>query len=30
MSVQATSGATREELMAVVRLVLKNWPAGPG
>ena len=29
MSVQATSGATKEELMRVVRLVLKNWPAAP-
>jgi AcrR family transcriptional regulator len=26
MSVQATSGATKEELLAVVGLVLKNWP----
>jgi AcrR family transcriptional regulator len=26
MSVQATSGATKEELLAVVRLVLKSWP----
>ncbi|MFZ3087365.1 MAG: TetR/AcrR family transcriptional regulator [Methylotenera sp.] len=27
MSVQATSGATIEELMAVVQVALKNWPA---
>ncbi len=27
MSVQATSGATREELLAVVEMALKNWPA---
>jgi AcrR family transcriptional regulator len=27
MSVQATSGATREELMAIVEMALKNWPA---
>jgi AcrR family transcriptional regulator len=27
MSVQATSGATRKELLAVVNQVLKNWPA---
>ncbi len=26
MSVQATSGATKKELLAVVGLVLKNWP----
>lgn len=26
MSVQSTSGATREELMAVVQMALKNWP----
>ncbi len=26
LSVQATSGATKEELMAVVELALKNWP----
>jgi AcrR family transcriptional regulator len=26
MSVQATSGATREELNAVVEMALKNWP----
>lgn len=26
MSVQATSGATKEDLLAVVSLVLKNWP----
>lgn len=26
MSVQATSGATREELMAVIQMVMKNWP----
>ena len=29
MSVQATSGATKEELMKVVQLVLKNWPMEP-
>jgi hypothetical protein len=29
MSVQATSGATQEELMGIVQLVLKNWPVGP-
>ncbi|OIQ82767.1 HTH-type transcriptional repressor ComR [mine drainage metagenome] len=29
MSVQATSGATKEELLGVVHLVLKNWPVGP-
>lgn len=29
MSVQATSGATREELMGVVQLVLESWPAAP-
>jgi AcrR family transcriptional regulator len=29
MSVQATSGATKEELMEVIQLVLKNWPIGP-
>ncbi len=28
MSIQATSGATIEELMPVVQVVLKNWPAG--
>jgi AcrR family transcriptional regulator len=27
MSVQATTGATREELMALVKLVLQNWPS---
>ncbi len=27
MSVQATSGATREALMAVVEMALRNWPA---
>jgi AcrR family transcriptional regulator len=27
MSVQATSGATREELSAIVEMALKNWPA---
>lgn len=27
MSVQATSGATREELLAIVRQALKSWPA---
>lgn len=27
MSVQATSGATKKELLAVVGLVLKSWPA---
>lgn len=27
MSVQATSGATREELLAVVEMALKNWPS---
>jgi AcrR family transcriptional regulator len=26
MSVQATSGATREELLAVVEMAMKNWP----
>ncbi len=26
MSVQATSGATKEELLAVIRLALGNWP----
>jgi AcrR family transcriptional regulator len=26
MSVQATSGATREELLAVVEIAMKNWP----
>ncbi len=26
MSVQASSGATREELLAVVEMALKNWP----
>lgn len=26
MSVQATSGATREELLAVVETAMKNWP----
>jgi AcrR family transcriptional regulator len=26
MSVQATSGATKEELLAVVQLALNNWP----
>jgi AcrR family transcriptional regulator len=26
MSVQATSGATREELIAVTEMALKNWP----
>lgn len=26
MSVQATSGATREQLLAIVRQVLKTWP----
>ncbi len=26
MSVQATSGATREELKAIVEMALKNWP----
>lgn len=28
MSVQATSGATKEELLAIVELALKNWPGG--
>jgi len=28
MSVQATSGATEEELLAIVQLALNNWPAG--
>ncbi len=28
MSVQATSGATREELRAIVEMALKNWPVG--
>ena len=27
MSVQATSGATREELSAIVEMALKSWPA---
>jgi AcrR family transcriptional regulator len=27
MSVQATSGATREELKAIVEMAIKNWPA---
>jgi AcrR family transcriptional regulator len=27
MSVQATSGATKEELKAIVEMALKNWPA---
>ena len=27
MSVQATSGASREELSAVVEIALRNWPA---
>jgi AcrR family transcriptional regulator len=27
MSVQATSGATREELLAIVAMALKNWPS---
>lgn len=27
MSVQATSGATREELRAIVEMALKSWPA---
>ena len=27
MSVQATSGATREELLAIVEMALKNWPS---
>jgi AcrR family transcriptional regulator len=27
MSVQATSGATREELAEIVKMALKNWPA---
>lgn len=27
MSVQATSGATREELLAIVEIALKNWPS---
>jgi AcrR family transcriptional regulator len=26
MSVQATSGATREELLAIVEMAMKNWP----
>jgi AcrR family transcriptional regulator len=30
MSVQATSGATKEQLQAVVRLTLENWPNGVG
>lgn len=29
MSVQATSGATREELIAIVDMALKNWPTPP-
>ena len=27
MSVQATSGATREDLLAIVEMALKNWPS---
>lgn len=27
LSVQATSGATKQELMAVVEIALKNWPS---
>lgn len=27
MSVQATSGATREELLTIVEMTLKNWPS---
>jgi AcrR family transcriptional regulator len=27
MSVQSTSGATREELLAIVAMALKNWPS---
>lgn len=27
MSVQATNGATKEELLAVVKMALKNWPS---
>lgn len=27
LSVQATSGATKDELMAVIDMVLKNWPS---
>ncbi len=27
MSVQATGGATKEDLLAIVRLTLKNWPS---
>jgi LytS/YehU family sensor histidine kinase len=27
MSVQATSGASKEELLAIVELALQNWPA---
>lgn len=27
MSVQATSGATRKELMAIVEMAMKNWPS---
>ncbi len=27
MSVQATSGATRQELLAVVKMAMKNWPS---
>lgn len=30
LSVQASSGANRDELMAVVELILKNWPANIG
>jgi hypothetical protein len=26
LSVQASSGATKEELMAVVEIALRNWP----
>jgi hypothetical protein len=26
MSVQATSGASKEELLAIVELALQNWP----
>ena len=27
MSVQATSGATKEELLAITEIALSNWPA---
>jgi hypothetical protein len=27
MSVQATNGATKDELLAVVQQAIKNWPS---